>query len=46
MTPAYQMRYLAADGSQMSREAYDAATAADSNAKVYRAAFVGCSYHC
>ena len=46
MTPAYKMRYLAADGSQISKEAYDTAKAADTNAPVYRAAFVGCTYHC
>jgi hypothetical protein len=46
MEPAYELRYLAADGSKISQEAYEAAKAADANAPVYRAAFVGCTYHC
>jgi hypothetical protein len=44
MESKYKMRYLAEDGSEMSKEAYgDAVT---SGQTVYRAAFLGCTYHC
>jgi hypothetical protein len=50
--PAYKSRFLTADGSQITAEEYAAivaANAADPTAPqvpVYRAAFVGCTYHC
>jgi hypothetical protein len=42
--PKYHTRYLAEDGSVLTKEAYDAALVAGE--RVYRAAFVGCTYHC
>jgi len=42
--PEYEVRYLDAAGAVVTREAYDALVAAGTPA--YRAAFVGCSYHC
>lgn len=42
--PAYKMRYVAADGADLTRAEYDAAIAAGDVA--YRAAFIGCTYHC
>jgi hypothetical protein len=44
MEAAYQMRYLVADGTQITKEEYTAAKNADVDAMVYRAAFVGCTY--
>ena len=48
--PKYEMRYVAADGSIISRAAYDdaldALASGRGNEVVYRAAFVGCTYHC
>jgi alpha-tubulin suppressor-like RCC1 family protein len=49
---AYRTRFLAADGTQITPEEYAAAVAANATAPegaavpVYRAAFVGCTYHC
>jgi hypothetical protein len=45
MVPAYEMRYLLADGTQITKEDYDVKKAAGA-VPVYRAAFVGCTYHC
>ena len=42
--PEYEVRYLDAAGAVVSKEAYDGLVAAGTPA--YRAAFVGCSYHC
>jgi hypothetical protein len=36
------MRYLNLDGSQITEEEYNAAE----TTQVYKAAFVGCTYHC
>jgi alpha-tubulin suppressor-like RCC1 family protein len=46
MEPVYQMRYLTADGTQITKEEYAAAknADADADAMVFRAAFVGCTY--
>jgi hypothetical protein len=44
LEPAYKTRFLAADGTQITAEAYTAGLAAEM--PVYRAAFVGCTYHC
>ncbi len=41
----YKMRYVVADGSEISRTMYDDAMA-NGRGDVYRAAFVGCTYHC
>jgi hypothetical protein len=46
METAYQMRYLSADAVQITKEAYASAKEADANAQVFKAAFVGCTYHC
>ena len=40
----YDIRYLQADGSQITKEEY--ITALSNNTQVYKAAFVGCTYHC
>jgi alpha-tubulin suppressor-like RCC1 family protein len=42
LSPAYKMRYLNLDGSQITEEEYNAAE----TTQVYKAAFVGCTYHC
>jgi alpha-tubulin suppressor-like RCC1 family protein len=45
LKPAYRLRYLRADGTDLAdRAAYDAAAAAGE--AVHLAAFVGCTYHC
>tara|TARA_B100001093_G_scaffold57028_1_gene48232 strand:- start:493 stop:933 length:441 start_codon:yes stop_codon:yes gene_type:complete len=41
---AYNMRYLLADGTQITEEDYT--TRKLNGETVYRAAFVGCTYHC
>ena len=41
----YMMRWLDATGAQITEAAYQAAIASGSSG-VYRAAFVGCTYHC
>lgn len=41
---AYKLRYLKADGTQINKSQYEALKL--SGEKVYRAAFVGCTYHC
>jgi alpha-tubulin suppressor-like RCC1 family protein len=46
LEPVYQMRYLTADGTHITKEEYTAAKNADVDAMVYRAAFIGCTYHC
>ena len=40
----YKVRYLRADGTQISKEEYEVSKL--SGEEVYRAAFVGCTYHC
>jgi alpha-tubulin suppressor-like RCC1 family protein len=48
LAPAYRTRYLASDGAQIAREAYDAAKASADplvSASVYKAAFAGVTYH-
>ena len=42
--PAYKMRYITPDGGELTRAEYDAIIARGDVA--YRAAFVGCTYHC
>ena len=42
--PLYKMRYLLADGTEIQKEEYDANVA--SGVACFRAAFVGCTYHC
>jgi hypothetical protein len=42
--PTFQMRWLAATGTQITEDAYAASLA--EGTPVYRAAFVGCTYHC
>ena len=44
--PAYRTRHLAADGTQISADAYAAALAAGGVPSAYKAAFVGVTYHC
>ena len=44
MENAYKVRYLKADGTQIDQAEYELLKA--QNAEVYRAAFVGCTYHC
>ena len=44
--PKYEMRYVTIDGSEISQAAYDDAVAGGQSNEVYRAAFVGCTYHC
>jgi hypothetical protein len=44
MEPAYKVRYLLPDATQISKEEYEVRTA--NNEAVYIAAFVGCTYHC
>jgi hypothetical protein len=56
LEPAYKTRFLAADGTQITAEAYAATVASNvamaaadpaaATVPVYRAAFVGCTYHC
>jgi hypothetical protein len=41
---AYKVRYLKADNTQIEKSEYEKLKA--SGEKVYRAAFVGCTYHC
>ena len=41
MEPAYDMRYLLVDGTEITKEEYD-----QEDGLKYRAAFVGCTYHC
>ena len=41
---AYKIRYILADATQISESEYDAKIAAGE--EVYKAAFVGCTYHC
>jgi alpha-tubulin suppressor-like RCC1 family protein len=45
LEPAYKMRYLLPDGTQISFDEYTQNQAADP-VSCYRAAFVGCTYHC
>jgi hypothetical protein len=45
LAPAYKTRYLAADGSQITQETYEITKASDILATVYKAAFVGVTYH-
>jgi len=45
MKPFYQMRYLDQDANQITKEEYNTRKANGDNT-VYRAAFVGCTYHC
>jgi hypothetical protein len=42
--PAYAMRYLRADGTVITKAEYESSSSSD--LPVYRAAFVGCTYHC
>jgi hypothetical protein len=44
LEPAYNVRYLLPDGTQISEAEYT--TKALANEEVYIAAFVGCTYHC
>ena len=47
--PMFKTRYLTIDGTKISQEQYDATIATtpiDTKPTVYRAAFVGCTYHC
>jgi hypothetical protein len=44
MIESYDMRYLLPDGTQITKEEYD--TKKSNNEEVYKAAFVGCTYHC
>jgi hypothetical protein len=44
MEPAYEMRYLQMDGVEITAEDYETRRASGEN--VYKAAFVGCTYHC
>jgi alpha-tubulin suppressor-like RCC1 family protein len=49
MEPAYKTRFLTADGTQITAEEYTAIVASpeySAASPVYRAAFVGCTYHC
>ena len=46
MEQKYKLRYLTMDGSEITKELYDSFKAVDSGYPVYRAAFVGCTYHC
>jgi hypothetical protein len=41
--PAYAMRYLRADGTVITKAEYESSSA---DYPAYRAAFVGCTYHC
>jgi YD repeat-containing protein len=43
--PSYELRYLQGDGTHITKDEYDAAILAN-NSSVFRAAFVGCTYHC
>jgi hypothetical protein len=42
--PAYDMRWLLADGAEVSEDEYNTRKAV--GGVVYRAAFLGCTYHC
>ena len=44
MQPEYKVRYLKEDGTQISKSEY--LRLKESGVKVYKAAFVGCTYHC
>jgi hypothetical protein len=44
MRPTYKTRYLNPDGTQITKAAYDASII--QKELVYKAAFVGCTYHC
>lgn len=41
MEPAYEMRYLLIDGTEITKEEYE-----QGSGMKYRSAFVGCTYHC
>jgi hypothetical protein len=45
MVPSYELRYILADSTQITKEEYDTHKA-NGDVQVYRAAFVGCTYHC
>jgi len=43
----YKMRYLLSDGTEITKEEYEKLLIKGSTTpNVYRAAFVGCTYHC
>jgi hypothetical protein len=44
LEPAYETRYISASGARMSQEEYEQAI--QDNEVAYKAAFVGCTYHC
>ena len=44
MEPAYKMRYLDADGAEITKEDYDSNIS--EGVPAFRAAFMGCTYHC
>jgi hypothetical protein len=44
--PAYAIRYLRADGTVITKDEYEASSSSSDPPVAYRAAFVGCTYHC
>ena len=46
LQPKYMVRWVRADGTVITKAQYDAAMATAGSASAYRAAFVGCTYHC
>jgi len=47
MEPAYEMRYLLSDGTEITKEEYKNLFLKGSTPpNVYRVAFVSCTYHC
>ena len=43
---SYEIKYIRLNGTIITKEVYDQEKAVDSNAQVYKMAFVGCTYHC
>lgn len=42
----YEMKYVRLDGTIIDKSTYEQEKNADSNAQVYKIAFIGCTYHC